>query len=175
MTTPQPTTLHCANHPNRETLLRCNRCEKPICLECAVQTPTGYRCKECIRSQQKVFVTARTQDYFFAFFLAGILSFMGSLLVSFIGFFSILLAPAAGFLIAEAVRKVTGRRRSKILFQVAAGAAALGAVVNLFPVLFMILLSGAGLGYLAGFIWPVVYALIVSTTVYANLSGIRVK
>jgi hypothetical protein len=175
MTTSQPTTLHCANHPNRETLLRCNHCEKPICLECAVQTPTGFRCKECIRSQQKIFVTAKTQDYFFAFFLAGILSYIGSLLVNFIGFFSILLAPAAGFVIAEAVRKVTGRRRSKSLFQVAAVAAALGAVVNLLPVLFLIILGAGGLGNLLGFIWPIVYAAIVCTTVYANLSGIRIK
>ncbi len=42
--TPQP--MVCANHPNRETMLRCNRCEKPICIHCAVLTEVGYRCKE---------------------------------------------------------------------------------------------------------------------------------
>jgi hypothetical protein len=175
MTTPPPTTLHCANHPNRETFLRCNRCDKPICTECAILTPTGYRCKECVRSQQKIFDTARPQDYLFAFFIAGILSFIGSLLVRFVGFFSILLAPAVGWVIAEAVRKATGRRRSKPLFRVAAGAAALGAVVNLLPVLVIILLGGAGMEYLLMLIWPVVYAAIVSTTVYTRLSGIQLK
>ncbi len=39
----------CANHPERETGLRCNRCGKPICSQCAVQTPVGYRCRECVR------------------------------------------------------------------------------------------------------------------------------
>ena len=47
--------MYCANHPTVETTLRCNRCEKPICAKCAVLTPTGYRCKECIKEQQKIF------------------------------------------------------------------------------------------------------------------------
>ena len=50
--------IYCANHPAVETTLRCNRCGKPICAECAVRTPTGYRCKECVRGQQKIFDTA---------------------------------------------------------------------------------------------------------------------
>ena len=55
----QTDTLYCYVHPNRPTSLRCNRCERPICAECAVRTPTGYRCPECIRSQQKIFDTAK--------------------------------------------------------------------------------------------------------------------
>ena len=54
--------LYCYVHPDRETLLRCNNCERPICTQCAVLTPTGYRCKECIRSQQKKFETAENSD-----------------------------------------------------------------------------------------------------------------
>ncbi len=175
MTTPSSNTMHCANHPERETYLRCNRCEKPICTECAISTPTGYRCKECVRSQQKIFDTAKSQDYFLAFLAAGILSFIGSLLVSFVGFFSLLLAPAVGLGIAEAVRKITGRRRSKPLFRLTAAATALGAVINLLPILVLILITGAGFGSLLGFIWPIVYAVIVSTTVYTRLSGIQIK
>jgi hypothetical protein len=175
MTTPQSTPLHCANHPNRETFLRCNRCDKPICVECAVQTPTGYRCRECVRSQQKTFDTAKPQDYVFAFLIAGILSYIGSLLVGFVGFFSLFLAPGVGWIIAEAVRKSTGRRRSKPLFRLAGGGAALGACVNLLPIVFVLLLGHAGVGYLMALIWPVVYAFFVSTTVYTRLSGIQIK
>src|SRR4030043_298820 len=50
--------LTCANHPNRETSLRCKRCNKPICSSCAVLTPVGYRCRECVRGQQATFDTA---------------------------------------------------------------------------------------------------------------------
>ncbi|HLF80868.1 MAG TPA: B-box zinc finger protein, partial [Anaerolineales bacterium] len=50
--------LTCANHPTRETSLRCKRCDKPICASCAVLTPVGYRCRECVRGQQATFDTA---------------------------------------------------------------------------------------------------------------------
>ncbi|HEX7556603.1 MAG TPA: B-box zinc finger protein [Leptolinea sp.] len=175
MTNPQPATLYCANHPGRETLLRCNRCEKPICVECAILTPTGYRCKECVRSQQKIFDTAQPQDYIFAVLISGSLSFIGSLLVGFVGFFSILLAPAVGWVIAEAVRKATKRHRSKPLFRLAAAATALGAIIRLLPVLLIILIDGAGFGNILSIVWPVVYAFIVCTTVYTRLSGIQIK
>ena len=59
--TGETTTLYCYVHPDRETGLRCNRCERPICADCAVLTPTGYRCKECVREQKKVFDTAEWQ------------------------------------------------------------------------------------------------------------------
>lgn len=175
MTTNTSNTMHCANHPERETYLRCNRCNKPICTECAVSTPTGYRCKECVRSQQKIFDTAKPQDLILAFLVAGLLSYIGSLLVGFVGFFSILLAPAVGWGIAEAVRKITSRRRSKALFRLSSAAAALGAVANLLPILVLIIFTGAGFSSLVGFIWPLVYAVIVSTTVYTRLSGIQLK
>ncbi len=58
--------LYCVNHPDRETYLRCNRCDRPICSECAVLTPTGYRCKDCVRGQQRIFETAQSVDYFLA-------------------------------------------------------------------------------------------------------------
>ena len=49
----------------------------PICSECAVLTPTGYRCKECVRGQQKVFDTARWIDYPLAIVIAGVLLLSG--------------------------------------------------------------------------------------------------
>ena len=37
----------CSYHPNVMTGLRCNRCGKPICPQCAVRTPVGMRCPDC--------------------------------------------------------------------------------------------------------------------------------
>jgi len=82
-------TLYCANHPNVETSLRCRSCEKPICAKCAVLTPTGYKCKECVRGQQKVFNTAVWYDYVLAFVIAGVLSYIGSLITGRLGWFII--------------------------------------------------------------------------------------
>jgi len=175
MTVTQPDSLKCANHPARDTYLRCNRCEKPICVECAVLTPIGYRCKECVRSQQKVFETALLQDYVLGIIIAGVLSFIGSLLVRLVGFFVIFLAPAAGWVIAEAVRKVTKRRRGKLLFRLVGISTALGALINLLPILLLLLFGNISLGVLFAIIWPAIYAFIVSSTVYYRLSGIQLK
>ena len=101
-------TLYCYIHPNRPTVLRCNRCERPICTEDARRTPTGYRCPNCIREQQKTFDTAQTRDYVVAFVVAAVLSAVASGLVMLIsGFFFglgvLLLAPAAGGVIGNVV------------------------------------------------------------------------
>jgi hypothetical protein len=175
MTTPLSETPKCANHPARDTLLRCNRCEKPICTECAVLTPTGYRCKECVRSQQKVFDTAQPKDFVLGILTAGLLSFLGSLLASLVGFFVIFIAPAAGFVIAEAVRRVTQRRRGRLLFRLIAGAVAIGALINTIPLLLVTLMGFGNIGSMLGLLWPGIYAFIVTSTVYYRLSGIRIK
>lgn len=37
----------CYRHPDREALLRCSRCERPICGDDAIEAPVGYQCPEC--------------------------------------------------------------------------------------------------------------------------------
>ena len=165
--TSEPATLYCANHPNVETTLRCNRCEKPICTKCAVLTPTGYRCKECVRSQQKIFDTAEWYDYVIAIPIAAVLAFIGSRISSYIGFFTIFVAPIAGMIISEAVRAGTRKRRSKGLFVATAVAAAVGSLIPI--------LMNLSTGFLVLFplIWQGAYAFIVTSTVLYRLRGIR--
>jgi len=162
--TDQPETLYCANHPSRPTLLRCNRCDKPICSKCAVQTPTGYRCKECVRGQQKTFETAKWQDIPLAFLISLIISFLGSLIAGVMGFFVIFIAPIVGTVIAETARAVTQRRRSQRLFLVVGIGTFLGAV----PWLLRDLLFGISLGLL----WQGIYTFTVTTTAYYRIRGI---
>jgi hypothetical protein len=168
-----PPILYCANHPTIETTLRCNRCEKPICAKCAVLTPTGYRCKECVRGQQKAFENAQWYDYLIVFVVVAVLSYLGGLLVSLIGFFTIFLAPAAGLVIAEAARLVTRRRRAKRLFQLAAIAAVVGVIPFVIMQLFAIL-SG-GYGNWLGLLWLGIYLFTVPSTIYARLRGISLR
>jgi len=56
---PQPGVLYCYRHPDRETLLRCARCDRPICLECQVRHPVGIRCPECSPGRGAGAVNAR--------------------------------------------------------------------------------------------------------------------
>jgi len=173
MTETTTETLYCYVHPNRETSLRCNNCNRPICAQCAVRTPTGYRCRECVRGQQRVFNTSEWYDYLFGFIVAALLSAVASFLVTliggigFIGWFLILIgAPTAATLIAEGIRLVTGRRRSRSLFITAAVGVVLGALPVVLTQLFVF-------GNMFGVLFQVIYLVIAVPVVYSRLSGIQ--
>jgi hypothetical protein len=163
---------YCANHPGVETTLRCNKCGKPICANCAVRTPTGYRCKECVRGQLKQFDTAQWYDYLLGFGTAGILGFLASLLaslisrLSFIGWILIVIgAPTAGMAIAEGVRLITRKHRSRPLFITIAAAVVLSAL----PVIIIHLLTLD----IFTLIFQGIYLFIATPIVYTRLSGIQ--
>lgn len=44
----------CYRHPGREASLRCTRCDRPICLDDAVDAPVGYLCPECAQQPANV-------------------------------------------------------------------------------------------------------------------------
>jgi len=190
MTTPTPipavtdSDLHyCANHPDRETSLRCNRCGKYICVKCARRTPIGYRCKECVTQQQQIYETALWYDYVIAGVICFALSAIAGALVSFLGFFVIILAPVVGGVLAQVVTFAVRKRRSKYLPWVAAGAAALGGLaLCALPSLGLLLalLGGGGfggraLGSLISGIWPLVYTVLCTSTLFYSLRGIRIN
>lgn len=115
--------MTCANHPGVETLLRCNRCDKPICMKCAVQTPVGYRCRECVHEQQSSYFNAVGTDNIVAFGVGMVVSaiaapFIGLLIGGF-GFWGLIIAfvagSGAGSALAQIIRRSVGRRRGRYL------------------------------------------------------------
>ena len=38
----------CYRHPDRETGIRCTRCDRPICPDCMVSASVGFQCTECV-------------------------------------------------------------------------------------------------------------------------------
>jgi hypothetical protein len=170
--------LVCANHPQTPTALRCNKCGKPICSRCAVRTPVGYRCRECVRGQQQIFETALWYDYVIAAVIAAPLAALGSFVTALGWFFVIFLAPVVGGAIAELVRAGVRRRRGRYLSLVAAGAfvagclpLVLGALLGLTLGLFGGQTRAAG-GSLFGMISSAIYVFVGASTLYARLRGI---
>lgn len=122
--------LYCVNHPKTETRLRCNRCGNPICPKCAVRTPVGFRCKQCVKGQQAVFYSATSLDYLIAVVIGLVASTIAAFIVSAVGlFFTFFLAPVAGGIIAEVVRWATGRRRGRWVWLVVSACVVVGALV----------------------------------------------
>ena len=180
----QTDTLYCYVHPNRPTSLRCNRCERPICTECAIRTPTGYRCPQCVREQQKKFDTAVWYDYVVAFIVAGIGSAIASALIAvvsgfFFGLLVLVVAPGAGAFIGNLVLRFIKNRRSRPLFLTAGAGMVVGALPALLlislPALLGVLYGGIhGITGLLPAIWEVVYLFLAVPAAYTQLSGIRI-
>lgn len=178
-------TLYCYVHPNRETSLRCKNCERPICASCAVRTPTGYVCKECVRNHQKKFDNAAWYDYVIGFVGAASLSLIAAYIVTWIsGFFFglivLFIAPTAGSIIARILLAIMRRRRSQALFiTIAAGviAGAIPAIVTqLISLRLYFVYFGSGSISLWAFlplVWIIVYLVIAVPVVYTQFSGIR--
>ena len=120
---PQPSvpTYRCARHPNRETLVRCGKCDTPLCPACMVQTPVGVRCKSCANARP-----IPTYDVNWLMIGRGLLAGLPTalLLGAFIGWvaigFSFIVAPVYGWIVATAIGKLTNEKRG-IRLQVVAG------------------------------------------------------
>lgn len=176
------TSLVCANHPTRETTLRCNRCEKPICAQCAVQTPVGYRCRECVRGQQKSFDNSISIDYPVAAIVSLIGVGIATAVLDFLGFWGLFVAPVVGGGLAEIVRWAVRRRRSRRLPL----AAILGGAAGVLFYLVFTFLRNASYYFLSGnpgiiglgsilltFAWPIAYGILILSTMYYRMRGLR--
>ena len=126
--------MSCYKHPDRKTYLRCNQCGRPICSDCAVKVPTGYRCRECVKEQQKRFDTSLNKDYLIGGLIAFVIGLLGSYVSGMIPYLPVWISALVfGVLLGRAVcalvRKAVNKRRSRTLSIVVTAAAGIGALL----------------------------------------------
>jgi hypothetical protein len=120
LTEPQP--LYCYRHPDRETWVRCGRCEQPICMGCAMQGPVGLRCKSCGKPVRDALTSMTPIQVLAAALLAtGAGLVVGYLSLQF-GWFGLVVAFFAGRITVDVIDRAIGTKRGlKMLALVAVG------------------------------------------------------
>ncbi|MGE5530955.1 MAG: hypothetical protein ACM3VW_02400 [Bacteroidota bacterium] len=168
MSDPVVPPVYCVNHPDRETGLRCHRCDRPICYQCAIKTPVGQICPDCYKAAQAKYYNGTSSDVIIGAAIAAVLGVvfgaLAYLFLNMIGFFSFIVAffagPAAGGAVAEAIRRVLQRRRAQGLKVAATVAFAIGLLAAGF------FLRGPGMVARLD-VW--LFAALAASTLYARL------
>lgn len=129
-----PPVEHCAWHPQRETVLRCARCGRPMCPSCARRHPVGLRCRQCAKETRSPLYRVSPRGYVLGALggLAAAVAAAGAAFAAFTwigGFFQLFLAvilgSSLGTGIGDVVGRAAGRKRGRGLMAVAAGAVVL--------------------------------------------------
>jgi hypothetical protein len=112
-------TLRCARHPGTETVLRCGRCETPICPKCMLQTPVGARCPTCARVKRFALVV-KPAELARAIGLGIGVGAAGTLVYTFVPFLGPLISFAiVGFGVGHGVLVGANRKRARELGPIA--------------------------------------------------------
>lgn len=128
-------TFYCQRHPQVETVLRCGRCETPICPRCVVFTDVGARCPAC--APRRKLPQLELSPIFFlrglgASAVAGAAMGVawGLLFPHGVGFFTLIMGAGMGYVIGESVSLSTNRKAGNILQTIAASGAVLAFFVR---------------------------------------------
>src|SRR3712207_8484915 len=98
--------LRCYRHPERETWVRCGRCDQPICTRCAMQGPVGFRCRQCGRPARDPLTSMRPTQVGVALAVAALGGAVVGLLAASAGFFGLIVAWFGGGIIADATMRL---------------------------------------------------------------------
>jgi hypothetical protein len=109
---PSAARMYCYRHPDRETWVRCGRCDRPVCSACSMQGPVGIRCRTCGTPARDPLTRLRPREAVAGVGIALGGGIIGGLLAPFIGPLG---AVCFGFLvglgIGSAVARATAFKR----------------------------------------------------------------
>ncbi len=134
-----------------------------MCVRCAVQTPVGYRCRECVRNQQDVFYTATPVDAVIAAATSAGVSLVANAVAGLLPpFLMLFLAVMAGGLLPQIIRPLTGRRRGRYTYLAVTAGIVIGAIPSLLPAVQVILIGAPPTVLL----WPVLFNAVLIAVAY---------
>jgi hypothetical protein len=114
--------MQCARHPQRETFVRCGKCDRPICPDCMVSGPVGVRCRDCAHQSLDPLMRGSPRQYL----LGALSAFASALLLGWMPRALLWLGIIYGYVIAEATLRGGGRKRGLAMQVIAGLAAAVG-------------------------------------------------
>lgn len=133
-----PEVMHCTWHPDRETVLRCARCGRPMCPACATPHPVGMRCKQCFKETRSPLYRVEPRGYA----IGGAVGLVASIAAAAVanlacgligGFFQLfvafILGSSLGTGIGDVIGRAAGRKRGRGLMAIAGGAVILGVAI----------------------------------------------
>ncbi len=119
----------CTFHPNVETSVRCVECDRPICPKDFVETPVGYKCKECARQLPSARLAIRPKQLALAVLAAAVVGIGGSFLASAVGYVDWPIAVLLGIGAGEAARRASGGHRGAAVATAAGSSVLIGAAL----------------------------------------------
>ena len=128
LTEPRP--LYCYRHPERETFVRCGRCDQPICMGCAMQGPVGLRCKTCGKPARDALASLRPSQVAIGLLVAAGLSAVVGYFGAQFGWFMIVVGFFAGSVIAEALDRTIGIKRGPRVLAIAVTGILVGGLIG---------------------------------------------
>ena len=128
LTEPQP--LHCYRHPDRETYVRCGRCDQPICMGCAMQGPVGMRCKTCGKPARDALASMRPSQIAVGLAVSGGIAAVVGYVGAQFGWFMIVVGFFAGTIISEALDRTVGIKRGPRILAIAVTGILVGGLIG---------------------------------------------
>lgn len=118
----------CNSPLHYESTLTCSSCGEIICPECAVQTPVGFRCRECANLRKLPTFRIEPKHYAVAVLvglgLAVVFGILWSIFIRFVPYvyLNLLIAPGIGEAISAVMSRAVNRKRGRGLAVIAGGA-----------------------------------------------------
>ena len=121
--------MYCYRHPDRETYVRCGRCDRPICTSCAMMGPVGLRCRTCGKPSRDPLTHLTPVQATTGAAAALGAGTIGAFIGLQIGIFAIFVGAFIGGMIGDAVLRVTGYKRGPVMNVIIGGGLVGGLII----------------------------------------------